>query len=379
MNAPLGPFTPEQFLAEYWQKKPCLIRQAFTDFEPLLDGDDIAGLACEEMAESRLISGSFEAEDWQVKHGPFDEAVFSALPEEGWTLLVQDVEKHYAPLQALMQQFNFIPNWRLDDLMISYAVTGGSVGPHIDQYDVFLIQAQGTRRWQITETFERELLDGSPLNVLRSFTAEQEWLLEPGDMLYLPPNVAHHGVALNQGMTWSIGSRAPSGADLLQGLGEWLAFTDDEGGRYSDSNLKPATRAGEIDGEALRGLRELMLARIAGSESLNSYLATFMSRFRLAHEPVPPPESITAGAVLSALTNGEELFRNPWTRLTWIETSGGARLFAAGQVYDCEVSLAEALCECEPALIKPGMLDRNALDTLTDLINNGHFMLMPAA
>lgn len=378
MSAPLGPFTPEQFLAEYWQKKPCLIRQALPGFEPLLDGDDLAGLACEEMAESRLIIGSFEAEDWQVKHGPFDEADFSTLPEENWTLLVQDVEKHYAPLQALMQQFNFIPNWRLDDLMISYAVAGGSVGPHIDQYDVFLIQAEGTRRWQIAETFEPDLLEGSPLNVLRSFTAEQEWVLEPGDMLYLPPNVAHHGVALDEGMTWSIGSRAPSGADLLQGLGEWLAFADDEGGRYSDANLKPAKRAGKIDSEALHGLRELMQARIDGSDSLNTYLATFMSRFRLAHEPVPPPESMISGAILAALQDGEKLLRNPWTRLTWIETSSGALLFAAGQPYDCEPWLAEALCESQQPRINVNTLNGDVLDTLTQLINNGHFMLTAA-
>jgi len=377
MSSPLGSFSPEQFLAKYWQKKPCLIRQAFAGFKPLLDGDDLAGLACEEMAESRLIIGSFEAEDWQVRHGPFADDDFSALPEENWTLLVQDVEKHYAPLQALMQQFNFIPNWRLDDLMISYAVTGGSVGPHIDQYDVFLIQAEGTRRWQIAETFEPGLLEGSSLNVLRSFTAEQEWVLEPGDMLYLPPNVAHFGVALDTGMTWSIGSRAPSGADLLQGLGEWLAFADDEGGRYADKNLQAARHAGKIDSEALSDLRELMLSRISESENFNSYLATFMSRFRLAHEPVPPPETTTQEEVLKAITGGEKLFRNPWTRLTWIETSNGARLFAAGQSYDCENWLAEALCEWEQPRINPGMLDRTTLELLTRLINNGHFMLTP--
>jgi len=140
MGAALGSFNPAQFLAEYWQQKPCLIRQAFADFNPLLDGDDLAGLACEEMAESRLIEGTYAAADWQVKHGPFDEACFATLSEENWTLLVQDVEKHYAPLQALMQQFDFIPNWRLDDLMVSYAVSGGSVGPHVDRFP-----AAGTR------------------------------------------------------------------------------------------------------------------------------------------------------------------------------------------------------------------------------------------
>ena len=375
MSVPLGNFSPEQFLEEFWQKKPCLIRQAIAEFKPLLDGDDLAGLACEEMAESRLVKGSVKAADWTVAHGPFSDADFSALPDKNWTLLVQDVEKHYAPLQTLMQQFSFIPNWRLDDLMISYAATGGSVGPHIDQYDVFLLQAEGTRRWQIAHSFEPELLEGCPLNVLQQFTSEQEWVLEPGDMLYLPPNVAHLGIALEPGMTWSIGSRAPSGADLLQGLGEWLAFSADEGGRYSDPDLKPTRRAGEIDPQALHGLRQLMQARIEDNEGLDDYLAAFMSRFRLAHDPVPPPDLTNPESLLKALQNGSRLFRNPWTRLTWIENLKGARLFAAGHPYDCSIWLAETLCEWEQPRITANMLDRASLDTLTRLINNGHFLL----
>ena len=199
MSAPLGELSPAEFLDQYWQKKPCLIRQAIPGFEQLLDGDDLAGLACEEMSDARLVKGTMEAADWSVEHGPFDEDAFSALPPENWTLLVQDVEKHYAPLQELMQQFQFIPSWRLDDLMISYAVPGGSVGPHTDQYDVFLLQATGRRRWQIASSFDAGLLEDCPLNVLEQFSPEQEWVLEPGDMLYLPPNIAHHGVALEPG------------------------------------------------------------------------------------------------------------------------------------------------------------------------------------
>jgi 50S ribosomal protein L16 3-hydroxylase len=375
MSAPLGDLDPEQFLGNYWQKKPCLIRQAIADFKPLLDGDDLAGLACEEMAESRLVMGSVAAADWTVKHGPFCDADFSALPEENWILLVQDVEKHYAPLQALMQQFSFIPNWRLDDLMVSYAATGGSVGPHTDQYDVFLLQAEGKRRWQVAESFEQELLENCPLNVLQQFTPEQEWILEPGDMLYLPPNVAHHGVALKPGMTWSIGSRAPSGADLLQGLGEWLAFSDDEGGRYSDPDLEPVCRAGEINPKALQKLHRLMLSRIDGNEDLDNYLAAFMSRFRLAHEPAPPPKLTQPESLLKALLEGARLFRNPWTRLAWVENASGARLFAAGQPYDCSTWLAESLCEWEQPRISADMLDRSSLGTLTKLINSGHFLL----
>jgi len=375
MSSPLGTFSAEHFLEEYWQKKPCLIRQAIAGFKPLLDGNDLAGLACEEMAESRLISGNFETADWTVAHGPFDESDFSNLPEKNWTLLVQDVEKHYAPLQSLMHQFSFIPNWRLDDLMISYAATGGSVGPHTDQYDVFLLQAEGTRRWQIARSFEPQLLENCQLNVLQKFTPEQEWVLEPGDMLYLPPNIAHHGVALEPGLTWSIGSRAPSGADLLQGLGEWLAFSDDEGGRYCDPDLQPAIRAGEIDAKALQGLCELMRSRINEGESMDNYLAAFMSRFRLAHEPVAPPETIGSEDLLAELGHGARLLRNPWTRLTWVKNFNGARLFAAGQAFDCSIWLAEALCKCEPPVIRADMLDKATLDTLTNLINKGHFLL----
>jgi 50S ribosomal protein L16 3-hydroxylase len=378
MIEPLGKLSPGQFLAEYWQKKPCLIRQAIADFKPLLDGDDLAGLACEDMVESRLIRGCLETADWTVAHGPLTAADFSKLPGENWTLLVQDVEKHYAPLQALMQKFSFIPNWRLDDLMISYAVAGGSVGPHADQYDVFLLQAEGARCWQIAESFERDLLEDCPLNVLQKFKAEQEWVLEPGDMLYLPPDVAHHGIALEAGMTYSIGARAPSSADLLQGLGEWLAFAEDQGGRYRDPNLKTASRAGEIDPNALQVLRTLMLARIDENEELDYYLAAFMSRFRLAHEPLPPTAIIEPHELLASLAGGAQLLRNPWTRLAWVENTGGARLYAAGQAYDCSIWLAECLCQWEQTRIRPDKLDQACLDTLAGLINNGHFILTDA-
>lgn len=376
MSAPLGELAPEQFLAQYWQKQPCLIRQAIPGFAPLLDGDDLAGLACEEMAESRLVRGSFESADWSLEHGPFSEDRFTDLPESGWTLLVQDVEKHYEPLQDLMQRFNFIPNWRLDDLMISFAAPGGSVGPHVDQYDVFLLQAEGRRRWQIATVYDPALLGGCPLNVLQRFEPEHEWVLEPGDMLYLPPNIAHHGVALDAGMTWSVGARAPSGADLLQGLGEWLALEGREGGRYADPQLEPAARPGEIDRSALDGLRELMRSGIDANPDLDNFLAAFLSRFRLAHDPVPPPSPVNAQRLRKAMERGVRLMRNPWTRLTWIENTRGARLYAAGQAHDCSVWLAMALCSSDQPRIGAGKLDESALATVTQLINDGHFLLV---
>jgi len=370
---------PSDFLSEYWQKKPCLLRQALPAFSPLLDGDDLAGLATDEMAEARLVKGCQEALDWEITHGPFTAADFANLPEHNWTLLVQDVEKHYAPLQALMQHFSFIPNWRLDDLMISYAVSGGSVGPHVDQYDVFLLQAAGTRRWQIATTFEPELLADCPLNILQHFDAEQTWVLEPGDILYLPPNVAHYGVTLEPGMTWSIGSRAPSAADLLQGFGEWLAFDEDQGGRYTDPGLQAAKRAGEIEAQALQDLRQLMQAKLNDRDFSNAFLAAFLSRFRLAHEPAAPPAPVRTDAVFAALSADQTLMRNPWTRLTWIATPTGASLFAAGAHYACPPWLAEILCGQEQPRISAKRLSPAVLETLAQLINTGHFLLLPGA
>ena len=160
----------DHFLETYWQKKPLLIRQAFPGFAPELDGDDIAGLACDEMAESRLVTGRFPRYDWNLRYGPFNEDDFRSFPDRDWTLLVQDVEKHYPPLQKLLRYFDFLPRWRIDDLMVSVAGPGGSVGPHVDQYDVFLLQAEGARRWEIAESYDPTLLPACELNVLQTFS-----------------------------------------------------------------------------------------------------------------------------------------------------------------------------------------------------------------
>ena len=179
-------------------------------------------------------------------------------------------------------------------------------------------------------------------------------------------------------MTWSIGSRAPSMADLLQGWGEWLAFSDDQGGRYTDPGIQAAVRAGEIDRTALQNLRKLMLEGIDVNQNLDNYLAAFMSRFRLAHDPMPPPANLSVEDLLDALKGEARLQRNPWTRLTWIEKAEGARLYAAGQAYDCSGRLAESLCEYEQPRIRTSMLDQASLETLTSLVNSGHFLLTDA-
>jgi len=375
MPGPLGEISTQDFLNQYWQKKPCLLRNALPGFTPPLNGDDLAGLACEELAESRLVSGNFQDQNWNLLHGPFEEEMFTGLPDTHWTLLVQDVEKHYPPAQDLLMLFDFLPSWRLDDLMLSYAVTGGSVGPHVDQYDVFLYQAQGRRHWRIAEQFEPALLDDCPLNVLKDFDPEQEWILKPGDMLYLPPNIAHHGVALEEGMTWSIGLRAPSAQDLFVFLGESLARREDGERRYSDPDLQIAARAGEIDQTAIEKMKALMVDSIRDPATFNEFLGAFITRFRLAQEPVSADPDLNAASLLKKLQSGSRLSRNPWTRLAWIETADGALLFAAGAGYPCSVTIAQELCKnIEPELFSRALDDRD-LATIVALVNGGHVVL----
>lgn len=371
MSRQLGALPVEAFLAEYWQRAPCLLRGALADVDFPLDGDDLAGLACEPLAEARLISGPDRTGCWTLRHGPFDERDFDGLGDANWTLLVQDVEKHYPPLADLLERFDFLPRWRVDDLMVSFAAPGGSVGPHVDQYDVFLCQVQGRRRWELASDFEPARREDVPLDMLAHFETDTRWDLEPGDVLYLPPGVAHHGVALDPCLTCSVGFRAPSAADLALALGEWLADRDDSGGRYRDPGLRPAPPDGEIDAAALERFRTLLRAQIDGP-AFGQFLGAFMSRFRQAHEPAPGPgpgpQLAATDSALTADVGTGALTVHPWARLAWIrEGTDRARLFASGRAYVCSVALAAWLgagAQGTPPTLAPG--DRRCLQALID-------------
>lgn len=242
-------FDVEEFLAEYWQKKPLLIRQAFPGFQTVLSPEELAGLACEEGVHSRLVIEKDAQQPWQLTYGPFKEEDFTSLPQTHYSLLVSECEKWIPELQDLVECFNFIPKWRIDDLMISYAPDQGSVGPHIDEYDVFLIQANGKRTWSIETEIKHnpELVGGVDLALMKEFNADQEWLMEPGDMLYLPPKIPHHGVAVGDGcMNYSVGFRAPAVSDIMD---SFLMEASDKGltdERYYDVPLKPGRDAAQI-------------------------------------------------------------------------------------------------------------------------------------
>ena len=243
----LGDLSPQQFMQRYWQKKPLLIRQAVPGFKALLDRSALFALAEQEEVESRLITQT-EA-GWKLKSGPLPRRSLPSLKTPGWTLLVQGVDTHAATVHDLLQQFRFVPDVRLDDVMVSYATDGGGVGPHFDSYDVFLLQAHGQRRWRIGRQKDLGLVDGAPLKILANFVPEQEFVLEPGDMLYLPPRYAHDGVAVGECMTYSIGFRAPGRAELARELLQRMAEEADEvvgEALYSDPGQPAVANPGAI-------------------------------------------------------------------------------------------------------------------------------------
>ena len=255
----LGGISPATFMKRYWQKKPLLIRQAIADFMPLLDRAELFELAADDDVESRLIVRKPGAgagnNEWRLKTGPIARRALPALKQPGWTLLVQGVDLHSDAVRALMDQFRFVPDARLDDLMISYAVPGGGVGPHFDSYDVFLLQAQGRRQWQISRQTNLTLESDVPLKILANFQCEETFVLEPGDMLYLPPGYAHDGVALDECMTYSIGFRAPRrgelAGELLQRLAE-DALEEADNALYHDASQPAVSVPGEIPPELIK-------------------------------------------------------------------------------------------------------------------------------
>jgi 50S ribosomal protein L16 3-hydroxylase len=241
-------------MKRHWHKKPLLIRQAIPGMQPLLERSVLLDLAARDDVQSRLViqQGAAAKSPWRLRHGPFARRSLPPFKKPGWTLLVQSVDLLDARVQALREQFRFVPDARLDDVMISYASDGGGVGPHFDSYDVFLLQAQGRRRWHIGRQKDLSLQEGMPLKILADFQPEQEFVLEAGDMLYLPPRYAHDGVAQGECMTYSIGFRAPDQVELaqslLQGMAEQLAETMPSK-RYRDPGQAAAAHPAQIPAE----------------------------------------------------------------------------------------------------------------------------------
>lgn len=343
-RALLGGLSPAAFLREHWQKAPRLIRGALPGYRAPLAPEELAGLACEPEVESRLVleRGPDDA-PWHLRRGPFSEKDFTALPPSHWTLLVQEVNKYLPQLADLLDRFDFVPGWRVDDVMVSYAPEGGSVGPHVDQYDVFLLQGLGRRRWSISAApvAADNRVPGTELDVLRDFTPEHEWVLEPGDMLYLPPGVAHHGVAVGDCMTLSIGFRAPSEADLVRLFYDHAAEQLSDAQRYADPDLRPPAHPGEIDAAALARVREIVRRPRLSDAEIDRWFGSYVTEPPLGQGLAPRPETVPAEAFAAALRAGRALRRSDYGRYAFIERgTDGVLLFIDGAERRCAPELA---------------------------------------
>lgn len=298
----LGGLTAAQFLKRFWHRRAHLVRGAIPGFAGFLDRRRMISLACRDDVESRLIVR--DGRQWSLDHGPFRRRDFSALPERDWTLLVQGVDLHLDEGGHLLSHFGFVPKARLDDLMVSYAVPGGGVGPHFDSYDVFLLQGPGRRRWRYGAQADLTLREDVPLKILKRFAPEAEHVLEPGDMLYLPPRYAHDGTAVDECLTYSIGFRAPAYAELAAEFLHDLAEGVDLPGRYADPGLTPSRKAGRLP-VRLIDAAERQLRRVRWQRrTLEEFLGRYLSEPKNSTVFAPPDESPAPAALRRALRAG---------------------------------------------------------------------------
>ena len=338
--------TIAQFLADYWQKKPLYMPNALATFVDPISPDELAGLACEEGTASRIVierGHDHDSDDvhhnWEVRHGPFKETEFSDLPDTHWSLLVQDVNRYLRELDQLLIPFNFLPDWRIDDVMVSYAEPHGSVGAHVDQYDVFLLQGMGTRRWQISESNNSEFLPDSALRILKDFVPEQEFILNPGDMLYLPAGVQHFGISDVPCMTYSIGFRAP---DQLELLGDYIDHCivkpSPEGTpRYTDPRLDGLTGSGEVTPAALDKIRHQIEQIPSDPVAIQDWFGAFITSTFQATESIPVRSDLSE-PFCEELKKYTRLYRDNESRFAYIRQTQGIKLFING----ASITLADA-------------------------------------
>ena len=322
----------KEFVEQYWQKKPCLLRNALPNFESVVSPEELAGLACEEDVHCRLVLEDSDDKPWALRYGPFEEQDFLDLPESNYSLLVSECEKWMPELYDLLEQFRFIPDWRIDDLMISYAPAGGSVGPHVDQYDVFLLQALGTRRWQYRETPSQDdpVIDGLDLAILQNFKPDQDVVLNPGDILYLPPGYAHHGIALERCMTYSIGFRAPNAASALESVvleSERLEATTE---RYRDADLELERHHAEITDQEIERFRDMAARLLEQSPELwRDAIGKLLS-----DSAVTAPDDNERESVNLSDLQASGWIRHPESRILYHRSAQAIEVYYNGQMHE---------------------------------------------
>lgn len=345
--------TLKTFLREYWQKKPLVIRKALLGFVNPITPDELAGLALEEDVESRIVIETPDKSPyWHLKRGPFLESDFNDLPQTHWTLLVQGVDRLVPEVYQLLDHFDFIPQWRIDDVMISYATFNGSVGPHYDNYDVFLYQAKGRREWSLTtkECTNENYIKDLELRIMNEFDVEEQFILEEGDMLYLPPHVGHYGISQsNDCMTYSFGYRSYQGQEVWDSLGDYLSEKERFTRLYQDPDWSHLKNSSEIPPSAWESARELLLQLVNDDKVLKSWFGCFATRLdQGAEQQLPMPleedELLDLPAFLAELNEGVSLEREACCRFAYLIEESEYQFYINGCEWDIQDVSHELLC-----------------------------------
>ncbi|WP_191112438.1 ribosomal protein uL16 3-hydroxylase [Acinetobacter lwoffii] len=379
----LGGITAEQFLSEYWQKKPLLVRNAMPEIASLLEPNDVMELALEEHVTARLIKQKDrDPNQWSVKSSPLLKADFQKMPKL-WTLLVQAVDHYSFDLSALWKKFPFIPQWRRDDIMVSYAPQGGSVGKHFDFYDVFLVQGYGHRRWQLGQMCDTEtpFVPGQPLKLLPEIEVNFDEVLAPGDLLYVPPGLAHYGVAEDDCLTYSFGFRMPNISDMMDRVGDKFSENETLRNPLLDIIRDQVGAIGEVSSNELEYLKEHIMQQLHNSNVLEDAIMSLMSEPKYP-ENLPEAEEIGTGDLEEALDQGYSLMLEPASRLLYTETDGDVLFWANGEgvcISEAFTAKLKQLADGEALLFGEDFADEEILEDVAALLNEAVLMLVPPA
>lgn len=380
----LGKLSQQEFLQRYWQKRPVLLKRALYPFPDVITPEEVAGMSCDERVESRLIMEKGGKRPWELKRGPFKPAMFKKLPKTHWTILVNGVDRFIPRVNAFLDHFSFVPFWRMDDIMVSYADDKGNVGAHVDNFDVFLVQAAGKREWMIEDraVLKDDFVPDIPVRLLKKFRPTHRWVLEPGDILYLPPRFPHHGIARGKGcMTISVGFRAPTTAEILNSVVSSALSRLEETARYSDPDLKPQA-PGEIPSAALRKISKTIQQAISSEEFLGDWLGRFATETYGDVNLETTAHPIPTSRVVSEVKNASFLVRAEGARFAYIRAgktsisffANGERQELSGKAAACAKLLADHVVVGTDK-ISPLLGDAGVKKLLSELLAAGAVVL----
>ena len=371
----INELSEQAFLNQYWQKKPLLIKRGFSDFKDPLDANELAGLAMEDSIESRIITN--HNQQWQSHQGPFED--FEILTDEHATLLVQAVDHWHPEAAQLLEPFRFIPNWRIDDLMISYSTPGGGVGPHLDQYDVFIIQGEGKRHWRVglPDASLKQFAQNKSLLQVEAFTAVIDCVLEPGDILYIPPGCPHEGYAIENALNYSVGFRAPNQQDLLSSFADHIIDTESGQKRYTDHTLALRDSKGELTQSEVDKVKTLMQALIENDNLFKNWLGNTLSQPKHDMDLAPEQNPFSTAEIMQQLENDVTFERLGGTRAIYQCIGDELLLSVNGENYPLPLSDLEAVkqltdfIEFDSSLLNSTTPSLDFIETFTTLVNEG--------